>query len=76
MLVYGSYYDLHIYDFVNDIPEKKKALVNAFQPDTTTVTETVGAVEGVKVRVFDTPGQYFNQNILNFVKKLTRKILC
>ncbi|KAK1382453.1 hypothetical protein POM88_020188 [Heracleum sosnowskyi] len=65
---------------INAIFGEKKAQVDTFQPGTTTVTEIIGVIDGVKVRVFDTPGlkttvleQSFNRNILKSVKKLTRK---
>uniref|UniRef100_A0A166D9J3 Uncharacterized protein n=1 Tax=Daucus carota subsp. sativus TaxID=79200 RepID=A0A166D9J3_DAUCS len=59
---------------------EEKAPVDAFQPATTAVKEIIGVVDGVKIRVFDTPGlkssvvdQSFNRSILSSVKKFTKK---
>ncbi|KAJ9696480.1 hypothetical protein PVL29_008619 [Vitis rotundifolia] len=41
---------------INSIFGEQKALINAFEPATTTVREIIGTVDGVKIRVFDTPG--------------------
>lgn len=65
---------------INSIFGEDKALINAFEPATTTVKEIVVVVDGVKIRVFDTPGlkssvmeQGVNQKILNSIKKFTKK---
>ncbi|KAK3041493.1 hypothetical protein RJ639_000470 [Escallonia herrerae] len=65
---------------INSIFGEEKALIDAFEPATTTVKEISGTVGGVKIRVFDTPGlkssvmeQTFNRNVLSSVKKFTKK---
>ncbi|KAK1356937.1 translocase of chloroplast 159, chloroplastic [Heracleum sosnowskyi] len=65
---------------INAIFGEEKARVDAFQHATTTVKEIIGVVDGVKIRVIDTPGlkssvleQSFNQSILSSVKKFTKK---
>lgn len=65
---------------LNSIFGEEKAQIDAFQPATTTVKEISGFVDGVKLRVFDTPGlkcsameQSFNRSILSSVKKFTKK---
>ncbi|XP_050265487.1 translocase of chloroplast 159, chloroplastic [Quercus robur] len=64
---------------INSIFGEEKTLIDAFGPATTTVKEIVGMVDGVKIRVFDTPGlkssaleQGINRRILSSVKKLTK----
>ncbi|KAK9983769.1 hypothetical protein SO802_033294 [Lithocarpus litseifolius] len=65
---------------INSIFGEEKTLTDAFGPATTTVNEIVGMVDGVKIRVFDTPGlkssaleQGINRRILSSVNKLTKK---
>ncbi|KAL1832923.1 hypothetical protein ACET3Z_002574 [Daucus carota] len=65
---------------VNAIFGEEKTRIDAFEPATTAVKEIVGVVDGVKIRVLDTPGlktsvmeQSFNRSILSSVKKLTKK---
>lgn len=65
---------------INSIFGEEKTLIDAFGPATTTVKEIVGMVDGVTIRVFDTPGlkssaleQGINRRILSSVKKLTKK---
>ncbi|KAK3007863.1 hypothetical protein RJ639_014592 [Escallonia herrerae] len=65
---------------INSIFGEEKALIDAFEPATTTVKEISGTVGGVKIRVFDTPGlkssvmeQAFNRSVLSSVKKFTKK---
>ncbi|XP_071741348.1 translocase of chloroplast 159, chloroplastic-like [Rutidosis leptorrhynchoides] len=65
---------------INSIFGEEKTVINAFQPATGSVKEINGAVNGVSVRVFDTPGlrssvmeQGFNRSVLSSVKKLTKK---
>ncbi|KAK7399706.1 hypothetical protein VNO78_10895 [Psophocarpus tetragonolobus] len=65
---------------INSIFGETKTTTNACDRATTTVKEIVGVVDGVKIRVFDTPGlkssafeQNFNAKILSRVKKLTKK---
>lgn len=65
---------------VNSIFGEEKTPIYAFGPSTTTVKEIVGIVDGVKIRVFDTPGlksaameQSYNRRILSSVKRVTKK---
>ncbi|KAI3903840.1 hypothetical protein MKW92_024007 [Papaver armeniacum] len=65
---------------INSIFGEKKSHIDPFEPGTTEVKEIVGRVDGVTIRVFDTPGlrssvmeQAFNQKVLASVKKLTKK---
>lgn len=65
---------------INSIFGDEKTSINAFGPATTSVKEISGVVDGVKIRVFDTPGlkasvmeQGFNRSVLSSVKKLTKK---
>ncbi|KAI3879266.1 hypothetical protein MKW92_047259 [Papaver armeniacum] len=65
---------------INSIFGEKKSHIDPFEPGTTEVKEIVGKVDGVTIRVFDTPGlrssvmeQAFNQKVLATVKKLTKK---
>ncbi|XP_020425965.1 translocase of chloroplast 159, chloroplastic isoform X1 [Prunus persica] len=65
---------------INSIFGEEKTPIYAFGPATTTVKEIVGVVDGVKIRVFDTPGlksaameQNVNRKILSFVQKFTKK---
>lgn len=65
---------------INSIFGEEKATINAFQPATKEVKEISGMVDGVKVRVFDTPGlkssimdQGFNRRVLSSAKKFTKK---
>ncbi|KAF3436430.1 hypothetical protein FNV43_RR23522 [Rhamnella rubrinervis] len=65
---------------INSIFGEEKTPIYAFGPATTTVKEIAGTVDGVKIRVFDTPGlnsaaieQTANRKILSSVKRFTRK---
>uniref|UniRef100_A0A803PMV5 AIG1-type G domain-containing protein n=1 Tax=Cannabis sativa TaxID=3483 RepID=A0A803PMV5_CANSA len=65
---------------INSIFGEEKIPIHAFGPSTTSVKEIVGTVDGVKIRVFDTPGlksaameQSANRNILSSVKNVTKK---
>ncbi|KAL6210397.1 hypothetical protein ACLB2K_015630 [Fragaria x ananassa] len=65
---------------INSIFGEEKTPINAFGPATTTVREIVGVVDGIKLRVFDTPGlksaameQNVNRKILSSVQKFTKK---
>ncbi|CAK9159718.1 unnamed protein product [Ilex paraguariensis] len=64
---------------INSIFGEEKAMINAFEPATVAVKEIVGTIDGVKVRVLDTPGlrssltdQSLNWKILSSIKKLTK----
>ncbi|CAL0329903.1 unnamed protein product [Lupinus luteus] len=65
---------------INSIFGETKTSFSAYGPATTKVTEIVGIVDGVKLRVFDTPGlkssaleQSANRKVLSMVKKVTKK---
>ncbi|KAG9132143.1 hypothetical protein Leryth_022620 [Lithospermum erythrorhizon] len=65
---------------INSIFAEKKATVNAFEPTTTHVKEIIGTVNGVDIRVLDTPGlrsslaeQSLNRKRLLSIKKFIRK---
>lgn len=66
---------------INSIFGEVKTSIGAYGLATTTaVKEIVGIVDGIKIRVFDTPGlkssaleQGFNTKVLSAVKKLTKK---
>ncbi|XP_050363352.1 translocase of chloroplast 159, chloroplastic isoform X10 [Argentina anserina] len=65
---------------INSIFREEKTPIYAFGPATTTVKEIVGVVDGIKIRVFDTPGlksaameQNVNRKILSSVQKFTKK---
>ncbi|KAK7318782.1 hypothetical protein RJT34_03489 [Clitoria ternatea] len=65
---------------INSIFGETKTSFNAYGPATTAVSEVVGVVDGVRIRIFDTPGlkssaieQSFNRKVLSMVKKLTKK---
>ncbi|XP_062109911.1 translocase of chloroplast 159, chloroplastic [Humulus lupulus] len=65
---------------INSIFGEEKTPIYAFGPSTTSVKEIVGTVDGVKIRVFDTPGlksaameQSANRKILSSVKNATKK---
>ncbi|RVW55620.1 Translocase of chloroplast 159, chloroplastic [Vitis vinifera] len=55
-------------------------MTNAFEPTTSAVNEIIGTIDGVKIRVLDTPGlrsslmeQAFNRKILSSIKKFMKK---
>ncbi|KAK4254735.1 hypothetical protein QN277_010074 [Acacia crassicarpa] len=65
---------------INSIFGETKTSISAYGPATSSVTEIVGMVDGVKIRVFDTPGlkssgleQSVNRKALSMVKKFTKK---
>jgi Toc86/159 family protein import component len=65
---------------INSIFDDVKLETDAFESSTRKVQEVVGTVEGIKVKVIDTPGlscsssdQHYNQKVLNSVKKLVSK---
>ncbi|XP_010259605.1 PREDICTED: translocase of chloroplast 159, chloroplastic [Nelumbo nucifera] len=65
---------------INSIFGEQKSVVDAFEYTTTSVKEIVGSVDGVKIRVFDTPGlrssvmeQSFNRKVLSSIKKFIKK---
>ncbi|XP_020113514.1 translocase of chloroplast 159, chloroplastic-like [Ananas comosus] len=65
---------------INSIFGEEKSLTNAFEPATASVREITGSVDGVNIRVIDTPGlrtslidQASNRRILSSIKKYTKK---
>ncbi|XP_071741792.1 translocase of chloroplast 159, chloroplastic-like isoform X2 [Rutidosis leptorrhynchoides] len=65
---------------INSIFGEDKTVISAFQPATDSVKEINGVVNGVNIRVFDTPGlrssvmeQGFNRSVLSSAKKFTKK---
>ncbi|KAL2892406.1 hypothetical protein RDABS01_008315 [Bienertia sinuspersici] len=65
---------------INSIFLEEKVKINAFEPETTSVTEICGTVDGVKIRFIDVPGlkssameQGYNRKVLGSVKKFTKK---
>ncbi|XP_019158995.1 PREDICTED: translocase of chloroplast 159, chloroplastic-like isoform X2 [Ipomoea nil] len=65
---------------INSIFHEDKAVTDAFKPATTTVKEMVGTLEGVIVRVLDTPGlrssiaeQIYNRKVLLSIKKAMKR---
>nr|AFL55358.1 chloroplast preprotein import receptor Toc159 [Bienertia sinuspersici] len=65
---------------INSILLEEKAKINAFEPETTSVNEIYGTVDGVKIRFIDVPGlksaaieQGYNRKVLESVKKITKK---
>lgn len=65
---------------INSIFGEEKTSIHAFEPGTTSVKEIVGTVDGVKIRVIDTPGlkssgveQGVNRKVLASIKKFTKK---
>lgn len=64
---------------INSIFGEEKSLIHAFEPATSAVREVTGTVNGVKIRVIDTPGlkssaleQGANRKILSSIKKFTK----
>ncbi|CAO2190831.1 unnamed protein product [Urochloa humidicola] len=65
---------------INSIFGEEKTRTDAFSSATTSVREIVGDVDGVKIRIIDTPGlrpnvmdQGSNRKVLSAVKKFTKK---
>ncbi|KAH6813965.1 translocon at the outer envelope membrane of chloroplasts 159 [Perilla frutescens var. frutescens] len=65
---------------INSLFGEEKAAIDAFEIGTTYAREISGSVDGVKVRVVDTPGlkssvmeQGINRSILSSIKKFTKK---
>lgn len=65
---------------INSIFGNKVVMTDAFEPATTSVREVSGTVDGVKIRILDTPGlrapmkdQGFNRKILSSVKRYMKK---
>ncbi|EYU43949.1 hypothetical protein MIMGU_mgv1a0032952mg, partial [Erythranthe guttata] len=66
---------------INTLFGETKTAVNAFEPSTNRVKEIIGTINGVKVKVFDTPGlgtssmedQSINRRVLSSIKKVMKK---
>ncbi|GFZ19437.1 translocon at the outer envelope membrane of chloroplasts 159 [Actinidia rufa] len=65
---------------INSIFGEEKSSIDAFERATTGATEISGVVDGVKIKVIDTPGlksalmeQAFNRGVLSSIKKYTKK---
>ncbi|KAM0070428.1 putative small monomeric GTPase [Helianthus debilis subsp. tardiflorus] len=65
---------------INSIFGENKTVTNAFDPGTATIQEITGNVDGIQLRVIDTPGlkssyldQPYNQKVLKSIKRFTRK---
>ncbi|KAK9164479.1 hypothetical protein Syun_005381 [Stephania yunnanensis] len=65
---------------INSIFDEMKFSTDAFQMGTKKVQDVVGTVEGIKVRVIDTPGllpswsdQRYNEKVLHSVKRFIKK---
>lgn len=65
---------------INSIFGESAAAIDAFEPATVRVKKFVGLINGVKLKVFDTPGlrtslmdQSINRKILSSIKKLMKK---
>ncbi|EXB74781.1 Translocase of chloroplast 159 [Morus notabilis] len=65
---------------INFIFGEKKAAIHAFEPATNSLKEIVGTIEGVKIKILDTPGlkipaieQAANQKILAAISKFMKK---
>ena len=65
---------------INSIFCEEKAMTSAFEPTTSAVNEIIGTIDGVKIRILDTPGlrssimeQAFNRKILSSIKKSMKK---
>ncbi|XP_058083172.1 translocase of chloroplast 108, chloroplastic [Magnolia sinica] len=65
---------------VNSIFGEVKTPISAFEPATSGVKEIIGTVDGVKIRIIDTPGlrasvmdQNSNRKILSSIKKFMKK---
>ncbi|XP_061349140.1 translocase of chloroplast 159, chloroplastic-like [Gastrolobium bilobum] len=65
---------------INSIFGDMKVVTNAFEPATTSVKEVFGTIDGVKIRILDTPGlrsplkeQAFNRKIFSSIKRYMNK---
>ncbi|KAL3827836.1 hypothetical protein ACJIZ3_016638 [Penstemon smallii] len=65
---------------INAILGEEKASIDAFETGTASAMEILGSVNGVKVKVIDTPGlkssvmeQAYNRSVLSSVQKITKK---
>ncbi|KAI3703647.1 hypothetical protein L1987_73839 [Smallanthus sonchifolius] len=65
---------------INSIFGENKVITSAYDPGTTTIQEITGNIDGIQLRVIDTPGlkcsssdQSYNLRILKSIKRFTRK---
>ncbi|XWS53618.1 hypothetical protein CRYUN_Cryun10bG0016400 [Craigia yunnanensis] len=65
---------------INSIFCEQKSRIDAFEPATAAVKENVGTLDGVKIRIFDTPGlrspvteEATNRKLLASIKRFVRK---
>ncbi|XP_021595270.1 translocase of chloroplast 101, chloroplastic isoform X2 [Manihot esculenta] len=65
---------------INSLFGEKKVMINAFEPATTRVKEIVGTIDGVRIRILDTPGlrspvkeEAINRKIFASIKRLIKK---
>ncbi|KAL3626515.1 hypothetical protein CASFOL_030064 [Castilleja foliolosa] len=65
---------------INSIFGESKTVVSAFEPSTARVKEIIGKIDGVEIKIFDTPGlrtsptdQSLNRKILSSIKKVMQK---
>ncbi|RDY04670.1 Translocase of chloroplast 159, chloroplastic, partial [Mucuna pruriens] len=65
---------------INSIFGDMKVVTNAFEPTTTSVKEVSGTIDGIKIRILDTPGlkstmkeQAYNRKILSSIKRYMKK---
>ncbi|KAK2412055.1 translocase of chloroplast 159, chloroplastic [Trifolium repens] len=65
---------------INSLFGDTMVMTDAFEPSTTSVKEVSGTIDGVKIRILDTPGlrspmkeQAFNRKILSSVKRYMKK---
>jgi Toc86/159 family protein import component len=65
---------------INSIFGDTMVMTDAFEPSTTSIKEVSGTIDGVKIRILDTPGlrspmneQAFNRKILSSVKRYMKK---
>ncbi|CAJ1941012.1 unnamed protein product [Sphenostylis stenocarpa] len=65
---------------INSIFGEMKVVTNAFESATTSIKEVCGTIDGIKIRIFDTPGlkssmkeQAYNRKILSSIERYIKK---
>uniref|UniRef100_A0A2P2QMR5 Uncharacterized protein MANES_15G012200 n=1 Tax=Rhizophora mucronata TaxID=61149 RepID=A0A2P2QMR5_RHIMU len=65
---------------INSVFKEERVMSNAFEPATTRIKDIVGTIDGVKIRMLDTPGlrptakeEATNRKILASIKKFAKK---
>ncbi|XP_052724000.1 translocase of chloroplast 159, chloroplastic-like [Vigna angularis] len=65
---------------INSIFGEMKVVTNAFEPATTSVEEVCGTIDGIKIRILDTPGlkssmkeQAYNRKVLSCIERYMKK---